>query len=79
MISISVSPDHDTDKKLQEFVKEYEITWTIARDTTNVAELYDISAIPTIVIVDQEGSIVYRRVGLVDDITLSLEIDKLLG
>jgi peroxiredoxin len=79
IISISVSPDYDTDERLQKFVKEYEITWTIARDTANVAELYDISAIPTVVIVDREGRIVYRRVGLVDDITLSLEIDKLLG
>jgi len=56
-------------------------TWIWAKDTAEqrVAQSYRVVAIPTIVIIDQEGYVRFRHVGLTDASTLIQEIDQLLG
>jgi len=46
ILSISVDPNSDTVQILQNFAQQYEIAWTVARDTTNVADKYGVSPIP---------------------------------
>ncbi len=79
MISISVDPAYDTVQRLQNFREENGIEWRIARDTAGVSEKYLIRAVPTIVIIDQNGFIRYRHVGLTSASTLMEEVESLLG
>jgi peroxiredoxin len=88
---ISISVIENTIQELQEFKTgpnsysdlEYEMSWIIARDTetANVNSKYGISGYPTTVIIDQEGFISPNSpfVGLTSALTLSQEIDNLLG
>ena len=88
---MSISVKENSIEDIQEFKKgpnsfsslEYEISWTIVRDTatTNVIDQYGISGYPTTVVIDQEGYISPNSpfVGLTDASTLSHEIDYLLG
>ena len=78
MISIGIDP-FESEATLQRYADEFlYATWLWAKDTVNVAQLYQITAIPTTVIIDQEGVIRFRRVGVVDATTMSQEIEQLL-
>jgi len=78
IISISVSPSLDTVEKLQQFREEHEINWIIARDTIGIYGEYDVQYIPTLVIIDQEGCIQHRHVGLTGESVLSEEIYEII-
>lgn len=78
IISISVSPS-DTDEQLRSYAAEHGIPWRVARDTAGVGENYDIRYVPTLVIVDREGYIRYRHVGLTYSDELISEVSSLLG
>jgi len=79
ILSISVDPNSDTVQILQNFAQQYEIAWTVARDTTNVADKYGVSPIPHLVMVDTEGYKIHDHVGLTGETTLRSEIDSLLS
>jgi len=79
ILSISVDPNSDTVKILQNFAQQNEMAWTVARDTANVADKYGVSAIPHLVIVDAEGYKIHDHVGLTGETTLRSEIDSLLS
>ena len=78
IISISVSPSLDTVEKLQQFRQEHEIDWILARDTIGIYDEYNVQYIPTLVIVDQEGYIQRRHVGLTDESVLKEEIYEII-
>jgi peroxiredoxin len=88
IISISIDPDYDTVDRLKEFKTgpnqysslDYEISWTITRDTSGVSAMYNINAAPTTVIVDKEGFISPHSpyIGLTSASELSSEINMLL-
>jgi len=85
---ISISPKEIPIQDLEEFKTgpnrfsdlEYEISWIIARDieTQNVTAKYNILGYPTTVIIDQDGYIRYRHVGLTEESVLRSEIESLL-
>jgi cytochrome oxidase Cu insertion factor (SCO1/SenC/PrrC family) len=89
IISISIDPAYDTIDRLKEFKTgpnqfsslNYEISWTLTRDTNEVATKYGISAAPTTVIIDEEGFISPHSpfIGLTDASQLTGEIDVLLN
>jgi peroxiredoxin len=79
ILSISVDPNSDTVQTLQNFAQQNEMTWTVARDTANVADKYGVSAIPHLVIVDAEGYKRHDHVGLTGEATLRSEIDSLIS
>ena len=56
-------------------------TWIWAKDSAEqrVAASYGVRAIPTIVVIDQEGYVRFVHVGLTDSSTLIREVDGLLG
>ncbi len=80
ILSISVDPYSDTVQVLQNFIQQNEeMTWTVARDTDNVAYKYGVSPIPHLVIVDAEGYKRHSHIGLTGESTLGSEIDSLLS
>jgi len=79
ILSISVDTDTDTVQVLQNFAQQNEMTWTVARDTDNVAYKYGVSPIPHLVIVDVEGYKRHSHIGLTAESTLGSEIDSLLS
>jgi peroxiredoxin len=79
ILSISVDPYSDTVQGLQSFAQQNDMTWTVARDTANVAYRYGVSPIPHLVIVDAEGYKRHSHIGLTSESTLGSEIDSLVS
>jgi len=80
IITIAVDPSHDNVERLREWVKNHNATWIHARDTAEprVSKLYKVSAIPTFILIDKEGKVRFRHVGLTAENVLSNEISTLL-
>jgi alkyl hydroperoxide reductase subunit AhpC len=78
IISISVDPITDTVAKLQSFRSSYNVTWTVVRDTENIYEAYNVTAIPTIYIIDKDGNVKYSHVGTTDASTLTDQVSPLI-
>jgi len=78
IISITVRP-LDTDEALRNFAQQYDMKWTVARDSANVADKYGVAGIPHTVIVDAEGYKRYDHVGLTEEAIFRSEIDSLLS
>jgi len=78
IISISVDPAYDTNDRLRSYKNSHGSNWTYARDTDNVAYRYRVEQLPTFVIIDKNGSLVYVATGVVPHEELSEEISKLL-
>jgi len=78
ILSISVDPNSDTVQILERFTQQNEIAWTVARDTSNIADKYGVSPIPHLVLVDLQGYRIHDHIGLTGETTLRSEIDSLL-
>jgi peroxiredoxin len=75
IISIGVDTTHDTVSMLTDFAKENGMTWTVARDTSDVTRKYGVTAIPTLVLIDQTGNIKSQFMGLTEKETLQAKIE----
>ena len=78
IISISVDPTTDTVANLQSFRNSYNVTWTVVRDTKNIYDAYNVTAIPTIYIIDKDGNVRYSHVGTTDASVLVDQISPLI-
>ncbi|MBO3842968.1 MAG: TlpA family protein disulfide reductase [Candidatus Brockarchaeota archaeon] len=80
MLSISVDPIYDTEEVLKDWVNEWGAEWMHARDTADppASQSYRITAIPTYVIIDKNGCVRHRHVGVTSKETISQEISALL-
>ena len=63
VVSITVSPYTDTQTELDNYKKDNEMSWVIARDTEAVTSLYSVTAAPTLFIIDADGYIRHKHVG----------------
>jgi len=81
LISISVDPNFDTVPVLRDWVEEYDANWIHARDLADppVTQRFEVSGIPTYVILDKEGEIRFRHVGPVSALKLKTEILSLVN
>ncbi len=72
--------ENDDVSKMKAFKEEFSAKWTFAvpYDAPSVATNYGVDAYPTYVILDPEGQIIYRAVGLVPLGTLTSYIDQAL-
>lgn len=77
IISIDVD-DTESSEKLRDFKYNHSCDWIFASNGGGVGNTYEVLNIPMLYIVDQQGTITYRNVGLTDSATLSSEIDKIL-
>jgi len=73
---ISVSPESKS--VLRDFRAERGVWWKIARDTSNVFDTYNVSCVPTLVIIDQHRYICHTHVGLTKNGVLRPEIESVL-
>lgn len=76
IISIDIDPG-ETDEMLREFKSSYGANWIFAIGP-DVGVMYGVAAIPTICIIDRNGSLAYRSVGLTPASALLTEINKFL-
>ena len=82
VIILSIDVDQsEGDSVLSPFISEHGINWQVLRDTTGISHHpdYDASSIPTIVIIDKDGGIAYRSVGVTSADDLGHEINYLLA
>ena len=81
LISISVDPVSDTAERLRDWADLWEADWIHARDTADppVSQQFKVSVIPTLVIIDKDGTVGFRHVGLTPAETLKSEISELLN
>jgi thiol-disulfide isomerase/thioredoxin len=77
ILSIGVDTD-ETNQQLREFRDQNAANWRFARDTDGVGQKYDASNIPTMVIVDKDGLMASRDVGVTPFEDLKDIIDPLL-
>ena len=63
MISVSSDPQSDTNEALKAYAAQYNAQWTWARDTADVTSQYQVTRIPTIVVIDSNGRIVKVNTG----------------
>lgn len=79
IISIDVD-DSETDSVLTPYIVNQGISWPVLRDTSGISNSpgYDVSSIPTLVIIDQDGYIKYRTVGVTEASEIACVIDSLL-
>jgi thiol-disulfide isomerase/thioredoxin len=79
LISIDVDPTESAGT-LRAYSQQFQYaTWTWARDTVNLADDYEVTAIPKIVIIDRNGYARFVHMGVTDSSTLIREIDSLLS
>lgn len=77
ILSIGVDTT-ETAQKLREFRDRHAANWRFATDTDDVGGKYDSSQIPTMAIVDKEGNLAFRHVGVTTFPDLQTQIEKLL-
>lgn len=77
IVSIDVDDD-ESSTKLEDFKYNHSCDWIFAAGGGSVGDTYDLANIPTIYIIDRQGTITYKNVGLTDYYLLQSEIDKLL-
>jgi thiol-disulfide isomerase/thioredoxin len=78
IISVAIDP-METDEELNSFFEEFkDATWIHAKDAPKLTQYHEIVSIPTIVIIDQNGNIVFKRVGATGASELINEIEKVI-
>jgi len=80
LVIIGISLDQPSSQgELQPFIESYGINYPVVLGTNQVVAAYgNIQAVPTSFIIDQEGNIINKHVGLVPKSTLVEEINALL-
>jgi peroxiredoxin len=66
-----------SDETLRQFREDFGITWTVAKDTINVREMYGVIRTLELFIIDKEGSIQNHHAGVVVDASVLSE--EILG
>lgn len=64
----------DTDEQLRDFKNNTEFSGRVARDTEGIAIDYNVKYVPTSFIIDQDGYIRHKHVGIVETQTLLNEL-----
>jgi len=79
---VGVSVDEGESQQVRDFVKENAINYPVALDAqARIANLVQTTVLPTSLVIDRNGKIVWRSIGAIDesDSTVSTTIEKALG
>jgi thiol-disulfide isomerase/thioredoxin len=80
---IAVSTEQNiSNKKLKEFIKEYQLNYIVANSNENLTlskALGDIKTIPTMIMIGKNGKIIEKYVGLIPQEMINIDIQKGLG
>ncbi|NOQ53225.1 MAG: redoxin domain-containing protein [Thermoplasmata archaeon] len=77
ILSVDVDPK-ETNQQIRDFRDEFNADWTFSSDTDNLNQKYDASSIPTMVVIDQDGNMVFRNAGVTTFSELQAIIEPLL-
>ncbi len=77
ILSVDVDPK-ETDQQIRDFRDEFNADWTFSSDTDGLSQKYDASSIPTMVVIDQDGNMVFRNAGVTTFSELQAIIEPLL-
>lgn len=77
MVIVSIDPTTDTDSVLRDHRDQNLMGWLAMGDKTEVFKLYSVQATPTIFIIDKNGYIQYKHVGVTESSVLISEVDSL--
>jgi len=75
IMSINVDPSI-AEETVRLFGSEYGVSWILGNGPT-VGVTYEVSAIPTIYIIDKQGHVAFKSVGVTEASVLSEEIEKI--
>lgn len=78
ILSIDVDTS-ETAQQIRDFRDTYHATWDFSADTDGVGAKYGASSIPTMAVIDQDGNLAWRDVGLTSFEALQGVIDPLLA
>jgi len=79
LVSINIDPGESAET-LKSFAQEFPYaTWIWARDTANLAQVYEVVYVPKTVIIDTDGYIRFKHYDLTGASVLMSEIDQLLS
>jgi thiol-disulfide isomerase/thioredoxin len=80
LISIAVDPSHDKESTLRDWIDIYGANWSHVRDVADppLTQRFEVTAVPTIVIINKKGEISYKHLGLVSESKLRQEILSLV-
>ncbi|MCW4032053.1 MAG: TlpA family protein disulfide reductase [Candidatus Bathyarchaeota archaeon] len=79
ILSISIYGGEGMVEELHSFEESFNVSWRTVIDDEGVAYKYQIMALPTTVIIDQDGYVRYQHAGVVKASTIVREINDLLG
>lgn len=78
LISIDVDPT-ESKESLSAFAQNFRYpNWIWARDTANLVQAYDVSSLPKMVIIDQDGYIRFTHIDVIPASTFIQVIDQLV-
>lgn len=77
MVTVSVDPVGDSEGVLRDHRDRNLVGWIAIRDSANVFREYSVQSTPTIFIIDMNGYIAYRHVGLTEASVLINEVNSL--
>jgi thiol-disulfide isomerase/thioredoxin len=80
LLGISVDKGGDASSSVRAFVKEHAVLYPVLLDERNVNNLYEVSGIPAMFIIDKEGKVVKKFTGFIPGLgeILSKEVEGLL-
>ena len=80
ILSVDIDQDGDPESDLQAFIQKHNVEWPIGYEIDGSAwSVYGTGWIPTMVLVDQHGGLIYRHIGEVDQQELRDRIDAALA
>ncbi len=79
VVILSVDVDQrETEQQIRDFRDQYNADWAFATDTDYLGDKYDAQSIPTMAIIDKDGGLAWRHVGVTDVDELKSRIEPLL-
>ena len=76
LISVDIDP-RESEEVLRAYAREFpNATWIWARDTANVGSAYNVWEVPTTVIINEQGHIMFEHAGLISASTIIAEVEQ---
>jgi len=79
LAAVGVAMDDEGWKKVEPYLKEHPISYTVVAGNLDAGNPYGISALPVTVLIDRAGRVAARHVGVVDKKQFEAELQQLLA
>ena len=79
LAAVGVAMDDEGWKKVEPYLKDHPISYTVVAGNLDAGTPYGISALPVTVLIDRAGRVAARHVGVVDKKEFEAELQQLLA